>query len=223
MRVSFSIIALVVMLMPSVALAQTTNVVTPGVWGAWGGGGGYHHASTAEEGAARGMADLTRSAGMANLMNSEAAINVETARRQNIENRVYGTEAYFDMRRINREARAAESGPRPTQDDLVRFARARAPSQLSVSDLDPYSGQVSWPPILREEPYAEQRQVVESLFTERAMVGQLTSPQRIQIQQATQAMQNTLRSRINDYPPQDYAQTRAFLRSLSAELTRPSS
>ncbi|MCL4202758.1 MAG: hypothetical protein KJ000_09695 [Pirellulaceae bacterium] len=221
MRVSSSIIVLIVMLMPSVVRAQTTDVVTPGVWGAWG-SGGWGHASTAEEGAARGMADLTRSAGMANLMNSQAAINLQDANRKYMENRVYGTDAFFDMRRINREARAAESGPRPTQDDLVRFARQRAPSQLSVNDLDPYSGQVSWPPILREEPYAEQRQVVESLFAERAMVGQLSSPQRIQIQQASQAMQDTLRSRINEYAPQDYAQTRAFLRSLSAELTRPS-
>jgi hypothetical protein len=222
MRVSSSIIALIVMLMPSVVRAQTTDVVTPGVWGAWG-SGGWGHASTAEEGAARGMADLTRSAGMANLMNSEAAINMQEANRKYMENRVYGTDAYFEMRRMNREARAAESGPRPTQDDLVRFARARAPSPLSVNDLDPYSGQVSWPSILREEPYAEQRQTVDSLFTERAMVGQLTSPQRIQVQQAIQAMQNTLRSRINDYPPQQYAQTRAFLVSLNADLLRPSS
>jgi len=49
------------------------------------GGGGYHHASTVEEGAARGMADVIRSRGAANMMNSEAAINYEQARKSNID------------------------------------------------------------------------------------------------------------------------------------------
>ena len=46
--------------------------------GGWG--GPSYHASTAAEGAARGMADVVRSAGAANLLNSEAAKNYEDAR-----------------------------------------------------------------------------------------------------------------------------------------------
>ena len=41
------------------------------------GSNNYRHASTVQEGAARGMADVIRSTGAANLMNSEAAKNFE--------------------------------------------------------------------------------------------------------------------------------------------------
>ncbi|TVS18642.1 MAG: hypothetical protein EA424_10445 [Planctomycetaceae bacterium] len=164
------------------------------------------------------MADLTRSAGMANLLNSEAAINMQTAARQNMENRVFGTEAYFDRRRINREARQADRRPQASPDDLARFARARAPSRLSVSELDPFTGQIVWPSILQQEIYAEYREGLESLFAERAISGHLDMQQRTDIRQLTNEMQQTLKSRIRDYPPQEYMQTRTFIEGLGAEL-----
>ena len=108
------------------------------------GGGGYH-ASTAAEGFQRGMADVIRSTGAANMMNSEAMINVETARQQYISNRLYGTQTYFEMRRLNKEARAAEAGPRPTQQDVIRYAQERAPNRLSTSEVDPLTGNIAWP------------------------------------------------------------------------------
>ena len=89
------------------------------------------HSSTYEEGVQRGFADIVRSAGAANLMNSEAAKKYEDARRKNIDNRVYGTEKYFQMRQINRAARAAERGRQPTMEDLIRYASQRAPDRLS--------------------------------------------------------------------------------------------
>ncbi len=214
MRVLSSVFALAGFAIVASAWAQDYNAY-PGVWSGWG---GYHHASTAEEGAARGMADFTRSAGMANLMNSQAANNYQDAQRKYMENRVYGTDAYFDMRRMNREAREAEQGPRPTQDDLARYARARAPSKLSVSDLDPFSGQISWPPLLRDEAYAAQRQALESLFNERAKAGQLSIGQRAEVREAAQDIQQTMKSNINAYSPQDYVQAKQFIESLSFEL-----
>ena len=74
--------------------------------GGWGGGwGGGMHASTAEQGAMMGMADMMQAAGSRNLMNSQALGFVEDAQRKNIDNRMYGTEAYFQMQKTNREAR----------------------------------------------------------------------------------------------------------------------
>ena len=116
----------------------------------WGGGGwgwGGMHASTAEQGMMTGMAEMMQAAGARNLMNSQALGFVEDARRKNISNRMYGTDAYFQMRKTNREARAAETGPPPTREDLERFARARAPERLSPSELDPLTGAISWPSI----------------------------------------------------------------------------
>ena len=70
---------------------------------------GYsYHASTAEEGIQRGYADVVRSQGMANLLNSQAATQYEEARKSYIENRMQATQTYFEMRRYNTEARKAE-------------------------------------------------------------------------------------------------------------------
>ena len=88
----------------------------------WGYGYGYRHASTYEEGVQRGFADIVRSAGAKNLMDSEAAINWEQARRAYFDNRVYGTQKYFELRARNRQARAEERGPRPTMQDLIRLS-----------------------------------------------------------------------------------------------------
>ena len=214
MRVFSTVFTMVALTLVASSWAQDYNNF-PGVWSGWG---GYHHASTAEEGMARGMADFTRSAGMANLMNSEAAINYQDAQKKYLENRVYGTDAYFDMRKMNREAREAERGPRPTQDDLIRYAKARAPSKLSVSDFDPFSGQISWPPLLRDDTFAADRQALENLFGQRASAGQLSASQRAEVRQAAQDMQQTLKSNINLYSPQDYVQAKQFIESLSYEL-----
>lgn len=195
-----------------------TNV---GGWGGGWGGGGF--ASTAEQGAMMGMADMMQAAGSRNLMNAQAMGFVEDARRKNIDNRMYGTEAYFQMRQTNREARAAEAPPKASQADLERYARARAPDRLSPSELDPLTGVITWPAILREDPYKSSRDALEQLYTQRASMGALTGTQRGQVQQAIGSIQAGMKQNINNYVPQDYVQAKKFLESLHYELFTASS
>ena len=132
----------------------------------WG-GGGYHHASTYEEGFQRGMADVIRSRGLANLLNSEAAINTEEARSAYIDNRAKWTQTYFEMRQMNRQYRQAERGPRPSAEDIYRYSKERLPDRLSPTELDPVSGAIEWPAILRGEEFAADREKMEELFAAR--------------------------------------------------------
>jgi len=164
------------------------------------------------------MADLTRSAGAANLMNSAAMINVEKARSQYIKNRVDATNAYFEMRSINRKAREAERGPRPTQEDLVRYAAARAPSRLSVSELDPVTGQINWPTVLRNDAFAQGRTTLESAMAARAQTGNLSLSQRTAVKRTTQDMEMTLKQNIDAISPMDYVNAKKFLKGLGYEL-----
>ena len=91
------------------AFAGLILLVCSPVSAQWGGGwGGGYHSSTLEEGVQRGYADVVRSRGMANLMNSEAAINLQEADKKYLENRLTATQTYFEMRRYNQEARRAE-------------------------------------------------------------------------------------------------------------------
>src|SRR5688572_29419390 len=116
-----------------------------------GGDWGYH-SSTYEEGVQRGFADFVRSAGQAQLLNSEAAKNYEDARKKYLENRLVATQTYFDARRMNQEARRSERSPPLSMEAYARLARQQAPDRLSVSQLDPLTGTITWPqPLLRPD------------------------------------------------------------------------
>jgi len=218
MRITFSLGILLALAPRPIAMAADSYMpVYP-----WFFGPGYHHASTYEEGVQRGFADIIRSAGAANLMNSQAAKNYEDARRKMIDNRVYGAEKYFQMRQMNRAARAAERGPPPTTEDLIRLASQRAPDRLSASVLDPLTGVISWPTILRGAAYDADRQHLERLYASRAATGFLTPEQAAEAGVAIDRISGELKRNINTYAPQAYAQAKAFLNSLAYEsMQRP--
>lgn len=195
------------------AMAQTGY----GYGNPWGYGSGYHHASTAEEGMARGMADVIRSAGAANLMNSEAAGNWQDARRKDIDNRVYGTEKYFEMRSINKQARAAERGPRPSMEDMIRYSNSRKPNRLSPSELDPLTGHIAWPGILRQSQYEGDRNKLDDLYSVRASNGFLSGDQLMQVDSSVKKIQAELKRNVRNLPPQSYVQAKSFLESLAYE------
>jgi hypothetical protein len=183
----------------------------------WNWGGTYHHASTAAEGAMRGYADVVRSAGAANLMNSQAAGYWEDARRKNIDNRVYSTEKYFEMRAINRAAREAERGPRPSMEDAIRYAEVRKPGRLSASELDPLTGMISWPVVLQHAVYQPYREGLEKAYAWRANAGFFGAEQAAEVHRLTTGLQKELKSHVNDYPPQSYIQAKKFVEALTFE------
>jgi hypothetical protein len=183
----------------------------------FGSGSGYGwggHSSTEAEGVQRGFADVVRSAGAANLMNSEAARNWESARKQYIENRLQATETFFEMRQTNAEARAAKR-PRPlSTEQYVRLARMQAPSRLSVSQFDPTSGTIGWPGLLRGDQFKAERETIEKLFKERA-TGVDTNAS--EISAAIQALSDKLRPLAQSTSANEFIQARRFVESLAHE------
>jgi hypothetical protein len=172
----------------------------------------------------RGMADVTRSAGAANLMNSQAAGYWQDATRKYIENRDYAAKTYFDMRAQNNAARAAERGPRPTQEDLVRYSQSRMPDRLSPSELDPLTGQIGWPPVLRDDQYKQYRDALETLYDQRSAAGgYLNTSQRAEVKRLTSYMKDDLKQNINAYSSTEYLQAKKFIEGLDYELYAPTS
>ena len=181
------------------------------------GGGDYpsYHASTAAEGAMRGASDVVRAAGEANLMNSEAAINLEEARAKNIDNRLKGTKTYFEMKRYNKEYRDATKAPRPTSEQLFRLAKTATPKSLSPEELDPVTGKVNWPEILMAADFTEYRETLDALYADRAQAaGKINLDQFNAIQQNVDDLQLELKRRVSDMPPQVFSQANAFLTRL---------
>ena len=181
----------------------------------WGGG---YHSSTLEEGVQRGYADVVRSKGMANLFNSEAAINLTEADKKYLGNRLTATQTYFEMRRYNQEARKAERSSPLSTEQYVRLARAQAPARLSVSELDPFTGKINWPLALRREKYDKLRSGIETLFQARAAGTVLADDE---ISQLTSQFLAELKADIASFRQTEYIAARNFITSLAFEAQQP--
>ena len=77
-----------------------------------GGYGGYSSPGTAAGSAMQGMASCMQAAGERNLANSAAAVNMTQAEKQRIQNYDASVNSYFQMREVNRDARARERAPK---------------------------------------------------------------------------------------------------------------
>ena len=227
MRSSALLAITVVLVGFTIANAQTSTPIAPPSGGNYGGGGyggyGGGHSSTVAEGRLRGMGDLVRSAGQANLSNSAASINYTIARSNQIQNRAEWTDTYFQMRQANRAYRAAERGPVPTMEALVRFAQLGKPKPLSPGEVDPVSGGINWPLLLRTEGLAKQRAEVEGAFSKRASHNMMSTDDYIKTKQVTDQMAADLKKRIRDVPSYQYMQSKKFIESLAYAAGQPSS
>ncbi|RCS50574.1 hypothetical protein DTL42_10725 [Bremerella cremea] len=187
-------------------------------------GYGYGYSSTAEEGAAHGLADVVRSAGSYNLDTSRAMVNVEDARKAYIQNRELAQETWFDMRRRNDAYRAEKRGPAPTSEQLFRINAQRAPSRLSDDQIDPVTGELHWPLLLTSAIYDPYRKVIDNGFETRAHQGSIKSYDKQQdLVKAVNSMYDTLKKRIRDYEPQQFIDANRFMEALSYDVRFPSS
>jgi hypothetical protein len=174
------------------------------------------------EGLGRGVAEVIRAAGAADLAASRAALNWTEAQQHQLKNDVDFVNTYFQLRRMNRELRAQERGPRPTMEDLIRFAQLGKPQRLSPGDIDAASGQIFWPIILRAQVFASYRLKLETYFGERAQLAGLTPESYLRLDQTARAMVEELRRYVADFPPTDYLHAKHFIESLGYEGRFPS-
>jgi heme exporter protein D len=181
----------------------------------FGGYGGYVWAAEAYT---RSMAMIVQSAGLGNLRTSEAAINYQTARSQELDNRTKAAQTYYENRRMIKSYRDAERAPPPTAEQLYRFAKQGIPKPLSANELDQVSGDISWPVVLRGDDFASFREVTEQFYHNRAAGStDVTYDSYAQFQQAVADCQSLLKSHIKEFKADDYIRAKKFLDSLAYE------
>jgi hypothetical protein len=213
---SAAAIALVVMAAQAYSQAYVGNGYNP--YGYYNGG----HASTAAEGYANGLGNVLQSAGSYNLQTSQAAINLTQAQKQNIDNHVAGTQAYFEMRKINQDSRKALDTPGLTTEDSWRIAQANLPKRPTQMQLDPVTGRIYWPIGLQAPQFQKYRQQLDSLFVQRETShGGIGYETFMQIQDVTDAMLTELKKNINQYKSGDYIQLKNFVEGLAYEAKFP--
>lgn len=193
--------------------------------GGWGGGWGWGNngaGSTVAGSQAMGMADLVQSAGAYNLQTSAAAINLEQARSMNLDNRLKGTQTYFEMRRINTEARRSEQRRPLTTEEAWRYAQIGAPKRTTPYELDPVSGKIFWPMALQNPQYTEFRNELDDLFRQREEAhGSIGYDVFTKIQEQTTAFLEALKKNIAEIPSGEYMRARNFIESLAYEARFP--
>lgn len=192
----------------AVALALFAAVAQAQYW-RYGNG----HASTAAEGYANGMGNVIRSQGIYNQLTAQAAISAEEAKKLELENRLKATQTYFELRKMNREYTAAE---RAATTPSSKYAARPTRKKLSVSQLDPVTGQITWMPVLMDAAFASYREKMQSIFTLRAQneSGDVTYTE---VRQLADAMDEILKQQINYLKPQDYIDAKKFLDALADE------
>jgi len=188
-----------------------------------GGGGGWNFpGSTAWGDMLRGQGELARGMGQYNLDTSKGIINLQSAKSMAIDNRLKWTETFFEMRRINRTNRAFEAGPRPTIEQVVTFARMQAPRRLTSLELDPVTGTISWPIVLKDSLYLDERKFLDEQFEMRAAAGGSTDFAQFEtVGAAIDTFKGKLKDNVAKYPPRKYGEARTFLDSLGREFELP--
>lgn len=179
-----------------------------------------YHAGTAAESYARGIAARVYAQGQYNRLTAEANVIDAEAYRREIENRELAAQTYFAMRQANREARAAERGPRAMPADLARFAAQDKPGRLSPSELSA-TGKLSWPLLLQADDFAPFRAELEKTFAQRAADGGIGAEEHVKARWTTNAMLEVLKTYVREVNSMDYTAARRFLQSLAFEIGQP--
>jgi hypothetical protein len=193
-----------------------------GGYGYGGYGYGYGAGTTAAGSFLAGSAMLTGAAGQYNLYTSMGAKNYQQAYSQWVDNQKKREQTYFDMRRMNASYRAElrAQHPTPTSDQIAAFNKSREPERLKDDQFNVKTGNLSWPPALKEPEFAPDRDKLEGLFAERAddpgNSGLGTRNYR-EVQRALADLHDKLHAEIAQIDPDAYIAAMKFLKSVGYE------
>lgn len=180
----------------------------------------HYHASTAWESHARGRAAMMRAHGQHQLASSQALLNVEEARRLAAENRVAETAAYFEMRRINQEARQAERAARMSEYPPAKRRVVEAvPDQPEESLEGLIAEEIVWPAVLQERRFADDCRTIDLVLAAAHTPGGLTEANRDHVKQLTLAMRDHLKEHVKQYTLSEYMAAKRFLEDLSRAVS----
>ncbi|WP_201767208.1 hypothetical protein [Rhodopirellula sallentina] len=181
-------------------------------YGAYRGG----HASTAEEGMARGMADVIRSRAQASVSYSQAATEAERARRAYLENRNFAISSFVENRAIRDEFRRKQSEAK--KEKLAAYIKSREYQPLTSSDFYEPTGKISWPLGLMHPHDEKGRKEIEELFAKRAKDGTLSAEEYIRLNKLLNMWVYHVEDHASDFSASEITRSVRFLRRLEKML-----
>jgi hypothetical protein len=172
-----------------------------------GGGGGTVYGSYAA-----GLGSLIRAEGAYNQMTAQALVTLEQAKSAALDTKLKAAQTYYQLRRINEQGHAEEERKHLA---MYKHVDPTPIPRLSASQLDPVTGQITWPSVLTDTRFNDERQPLESLFALRA-----TDPSAVtntQVEKETEALRDKLDGSIDTWSTSDFFAARHFLESLENE------
>lgn len=126
------------------------------------------------------------------------------------------------MRKVNRDARAAEAGPPVTHEQAIRMAKTFSTPRLNSTQVDPVTGHIEYPYVLMDDVYTAYRSDLDKFFAHRAATGGSVQYKDIeQVEGTVSKFIDALKGNVTKYPAGDYGKARNFLDSLAREAKLP--
>ncbi len=195
-----------------------------GGYGGGGYGGGYggmwgRGASTAQEGMARGMADVIRARGQASVDVARATTESERARRAYLENQNFAVSSFVENRAIRDAYRAtADNTFYKSKEKLAAYVENRRLQPLSKTEFYESTGEINWPIGLLHPHDEKGRKEVEALFKKRAQDGSLSPAEYVRLNKLLRDWVNHIGAHRDDFSASDTSEAARFLRRLEMNL-----
>lgn len=165
-----------------------------------------------------GTAELLRAAAQANVLNASARTQHLHADRLQMENSIEFLATRLERKQINKQTRFGHLHARGEQVRLQKQAEAEhAGPQEPRRAVDPTTGRVAWPLLLRTSYYAKARGPIDQVFHQRSVVGQINPDHFLPMRDWIEAIEREVKANVAYYEMEDYLEAKAFLRSLLDE------
>jgi hypothetical protein len=191
-------------------------------WGAWG-WHGYSEPGTAYSANAQAWSSVIRAQGEYEVQSAQAAklrVDLEDQERQR---RIAQRQAYFQMQQAKSEAARERNIARRNRREstLTRADSDQLASTLGPNELDPSTGKLNWPSLLRTDPFKGSTAVVDSQLQSWASSSDLKKFDPATVDQEIGKLREQLREKIQEVSMRDYFDARLFLDRLESTLRMP--
>lgn len=162
---------------------------------------------------ATGMGNLIRAQGAYNEQTAQAAVTAQGAYSMALDNRLKAAQTYDELQAMNRQ-QAAEKKQRDSEIWAKNVPPPKRP-RLSASQLDPVTGEINWDPLLLDPKFADYRNKLQLLFTQRAK--DPSSVSYYNVSKITGPMRDYLDTMITEYPTNVFFSARHFIEAVAQE------
>jgi len=176
----------------------------------------YNSASTAQEGAMNGAANVIQAQGQRNLSNSQARINNEDAYSKAIDNSTKSVNAFWEQKDIYAQRQQQQFADIQKQRQF--YLDRHGLNSLTPEEFDRATGTINWPRVLEQKQYDQYRLVLDKLLKQRAYAGALTSDEYMEATAANKDWRAMLTKQRGVYPENILSQMLRFILKVNREV-----